>query len=69
MYASISKICEFSPQKIKETSKYKVSDLGLTLKTKFKDFFYKFVIKTKKNVSACLICDIIRPGATILNIQ
>ena len=47
------------------TSKYKVSDLGLTLKVKFIDNFCWFVIQTNKDISGCLICDVIRPGSTI----
>ena len=45
------------------TSKYKVSDRGLTLKIKFREKNSMFVIKTIKDINDCLICDIIRPGA------
>ena len=48
------------------TSKYKVSDLGLTLKVKFREFlFVSLQYKLKKDISDCLICYFIRPGATI----
>ena len=47
------------------TSKYKVSDLGLTLKVKFIEFFCWFVIQANKEINGCLICEVIRPGATI----
>ena len=45
------------------TSIYKVSDLGLTLKVKFRE--KNIVIQTNKDINGCLICDVIRPGATI----
>ena len=47
------------------TFKYKVSDLGLTLKVKFREKICWFVIQTNEDINGCLICDVIRPGATI----
>ena len=41
-----------------------MSDLGPTLKVKFRDLD-NFVMQTNKDIIYCLICDVIRPGATI----
>ena len=47
------------------TSKYKLSDLGLTLKVEFIEKMCWFVIQTNKDINGCLTCDVITPGATI----
>ena len=47
------------------TSKYRVSDLGLTLKVKFREKNCEFVTQTNKDNNDCLVCYFIRPGATI----
>ena len=50
------------------TSKYKVSDLSLTLNIKFKEqknLVTNCWIQTNKDINGCLICDVIRPGAKI----